>query len=275
MNGLVAVLALALTWTDDKAAGRLELRDGAEPVLTYNYGVQLPAGVAADRKRCCYVHPLYAPNGVVVTDDFPADHPHHRGVFWAWPVVRFEGKQYDGWMMRGGLEVRTEKTAALAGGVLQVENGWFAAGGRRIASERVRMEAGAKKGGAREIRFEVRLEAVAGPIELAGAPEQSKGYGGFSVRFAPRTETVIRTDTGLEEKDTDLVPHAWAELEAVYGGKKARLRIAGDERNPGHPNGWCLRRYGFLGVNYPGTSSVTLQTGKPLELRYTVTVAGE
>jgi hypothetical protein len=75
-------------------------------VLAYNYGAQLPAGVADDRKRCCYVHPLWAPNGVVVTDDFPKDHYHHRGVFWAWQIVRFEGKQYDMWHLKGGLDKR-------------------------------------------------------------------------------------------------------------------------------------------------------------------------
>jgi hypothetical protein len=110
-------------------------------------------------------------------------------------------------------------------------------------------------------------------IELQGTPDQNKGYGGFSVRFAPRTNTVVRTDTGVEAMDTDMVPHAWAEIEATYGGNRARVRVTDDQANPGHPNGWCLRRYGFLGVNFPGNNAITLQKGKPLELRYVVTVA--
>ena len=34
--------------------------------------------------RSNYIHPLYALDGEVLTEDFPEDHPHHRGIFWAW-----------------------------------------------------------------------------------------------------------------------------------------------------------------------------------------------
>src|SRR5688500_66300 len=32
----------------------------------------------------CFTHPIYTPQGEVVTDLAPADHPHHRGVFCGW-----------------------------------------------------------------------------------------------------------------------------------------------------------------------------------------------
>jgi hypothetical protein len=35
-------------------------------------------------KRANYIHPLYGLDGQVLTEDFPRDHLHHRGVFWAW-----------------------------------------------------------------------------------------------------------------------------------------------------------------------------------------------
>jgi AcrR family transcriptional regulator len=35
-------------------------------------------------RRSCYIHPLYGLDGEVMTEDFPVDHRHHRGVFWAW-----------------------------------------------------------------------------------------------------------------------------------------------------------------------------------------------
>ena len=63
----------------------VEVLEGARPVFVYNYGTMLKDGVPADRARCCYVHPAYAPNGVAVTDDFPKDHYHHRGISWMWP----------------------------------------------------------------------------------------------------------------------------------------------------------------------------------------------
>jgi len=72
--------------------GRMELREGGKAALVYNYGPQLKAGAPEDRRRCCYIFPLYTPGGVSMLDDFPADHWHHRGLFWAWPVVETKEK---------------------------------------------------------------------------------------------------------------------------------------------------------------------------------------
>ncbi len=259
--GILLLAATAgLSW-HDLDAGRVELTANGKPVMVYNSGMQLANGAPEEKRRCCYVHPVYAPNGVIVTDDFPKDHWHHRGIFWTWPRVIFEGTEYDMWMMRGGLERRTGK-ASHSGSELQAENGWFL-NGRKIVREYVHI----RPESASKIHFDLEFEALAGPVQLIGAPENNKGYGGFSVRFAPRQNTVIRTDTGTEAKDTDMVPHAWAELQGDYQDGGATLRIDDPQKN-----GWCLRNYGFLGVNYPGLSPTTLTPGKPLKLSYTVTL---
>ena len=57
--------------------------------------------VPADRARSSYVHPLYGLDGEVITDDFPKDHYHHRGLFWAWPHVRVGTEETDLWMLKG------------------------------------------------------------------------------------------------------------------------------------------------------------------------------
>jgi hypothetical protein len=121
------------------------------------------------------------------------------------------------------------------------------------------------------MHYEITLNPMK-PFGLAGMRD-GKGYGGFNIRFAARENTVVRTDKGVEKKDTDLAPHPWAELEATYEGRRARVRVESDPKNPGFPEGWCLRNYGFLGVNYPGLKPVSMQPGKPVTFRYTVTVA--
>ena len=61
-----------------------------------------------------------------------------------------------------------------------------------------------------------------------------------------------------------------------HGGRLAGARITIDSANPGYPNGWCLRNYGFLGVNFPGLDYYTLAPGTPLVMRFRVTLlAGE
>jgi hypothetical protein len=271
---LKAALAILFAFHWHTEAGRTTLSEGGKPVLVYNERVQLPAGVPEDRARCCYVHPIYTPGGTVVTDDFPKDHYHHRGLFWAWPVVQTADGTYDLWMMKGirhkGYSVTTKGPQIVA------VNQWIA-GEKAIVREQATITAQLANGNSRDVDFELRLEALAGPVTLAGSKEQGKSYGGFSGRFAPRTDTVIRTDKGVLAKDDDLTAYRWAEMEATYNGKRARLRITPDPKNPLAPHQWCLRKYGFVGASFPGRSeaaqSYTIETGKPLVLRFRVTVA--
>jgi hypothetical protein len=106
----------------------LELTENGRPVFVYNHGMILKPGVDEKYRRSSYVHPVYAPDGTVLTDDFPADHPHHRGICWTWPEVKFEGQTHDVWAVIGMHQrfvrwIKRETHADRA--VLAVENGWF------------------------------------------------------------------------------------------------------------------------------------------------------
>ncbi len=259
----------------DVNADSIELSEGGKPVFVYIHGRVLANGAPEARRRSGYVHPVYAPDGTVVTDDFPRDHFHHRGIFWAWPIVRAGGQKYDPWLVEETMTVRfvrwLARDARARSARLAVENGWFT-GEKKLVKETVDIVARPARFERREIEFSVTFEALSVPVELEGEPTNEKGYGGFSVRFAPRQQTVITTDKGVEAGDTDMVPHPWAQMEGDFGGRRAGLRIDIDPGNPAYPNGWCLRKYGFLGVNFPGRKVFTLEPGKPLRLKYRVTV---
>ncbi|HSW51191.1 MAG TPA: DUF6807 family protein [Bryobacteraceae bacterium] len=265
-------------WTD-LGDGRVELRENGNPVLVYNHGPQLKPGAPESRRRCCYVFPVHTPGGVSLLDDFPKDHYHHRGLFWSWPVVETGGKRYDIWMDFTAKH-RSMKEPLLVAGFewarLEALSHWEAEG-KDIVRENVRLTVFPARGGARELDLELTWEALGAPVTLAGSVEPGKSYGGLSARFAPREGTIVRADGEALQKDEDLNPRGWAELEAVYGGKRAVLRIAPDEKNPGFPHQWCLRNYGFIGASFPGRSAAvdhyTLEPGKPLNLRFRVRVA--
>ena len=53
-------------------------------------------------RRGGYVHPVYTPSGRIVSDDYPADHIHHHGVWFAWTKTEFEGRHPDFWNMGDG-----------------------------------------------------------------------------------------------------------------------------------------------------------------------------
>lgn len=264
----LALFASPFAWTDHHD-GRLELLENGKSVLTYNYGPQLKNNAPEDRRACCYIYPAFTPAGVSPLDDFPKDHFHHHGLFWAWPVVRTPEAKYDLWLYKG-IQHRSEKFTA-RGATLTAENGWYA-GETKLVREIVRLTAHATKGKTREFDVELTLEALTLPITLEGSAEKGKSYGGFSARFAPRTETAIQTGTGPVAKDEDLVLHNWAELTALYEGKPATLRITADR-----PTQWCLRNYGFVGSSWPGrdgaVQSFTIEPGKPLTLKYRVSLS--
>ncbi len=261
----------------DVTATGLELSEAGQPVFVYNHGMQLKPGAPERFLRSSYLHPLYAPGGTVVTDDFPRDHFHHRGLSWMWPVVRVEGKEYDPWACRPGMQTRfvgwLAREASAGSARLAVENGWFI-GERKVVKETVDILVRPAAANQRSFDLSLTLEAVEAPVEIAGTPDRNKGYGGLSFRFAPREGTAITTDKGKEARDTDMAPHPWAQLEADYQGRRAAARIDIDRGHPDYPNGWCLRHYGFLGVNYPGSKPRRLEAGKPLVLKYRVTLAG-
>ncbi len=63
--------------------GFLVLEKG-HPVLFYR---TVPKSLKGKFERTHYIHPLYSLNGEILTEDFPEDHPHHRGIFWVWHQI--------------------------------------------------------------------------------------------------------------------------------------------------------------------------------------------
>lgn len=275
---ILAVLAIpaqaGFTYREltDKA---VELSENGAPVFVYNFGMMRKDGVPADRARCCYLHPVYAPNGVVITDDFPIDHYHHRGLSWMWPVVTVDGKTYDMWKDMRGIRNQSEHSSATVQGdraFLNLENGWYI-GDRKVVQENVEIVTHPAEKGRRDLEFTLRFTAVGASVSITGTSEGSKGYGGFNIRFAPRTNTVIDTAAAKDVPDSDLVPQPWAELTGDFNGKRAGARIAIHPANEGYPSAWCLRHYGFLGVNHPGLQPRRLDTSLVMKFRVTL-VAG-
>ncbi len=46
-----------------------------------------------------YLHPVFTPAGVAVTDDYPKDHKHQHGIWTAWTSTEYEGRKPDFWNM--------------------------------------------------------------------------------------------------------------------------------------------------------------------------------
>lgn len=251
----------------------LGLWEGDRPVLVYNYGVIASSNAPADRARSSYVHPLYGLDGEVLTDDFPKDHYHHRGLFWAWPHVRVAGEETDLWMLKG---IRTQferwlqREANNTNAVLGVQNSWFI-GDRKVVDEQVWLRVRPATDDGRAIDVEITVTPLKQPLTLQGA--EGKSYGGLTLRFAPRTgETVITTPDGRTKEDLPIAHLPWADLSAKFDGAAApsgaAIFIAPE--HPNYPPEWLTRHYGVLCVGWPGVKAQTFPPDQPIHLRYRV-----
>ncbi len=84
--------------------GRVRFSLGEQPVVEYHVWLsRLPRkNIDLIYKRGGYLHPVHTPGGRVVTDDYPANHIHHHGIWAAWTKTVFQGRTPDFWNMGAG-----------------------------------------------------------------------------------------------------------------------------------------------------------------------------
>jgi hypothetical protein len=250
----------------------LGLRHRGRQVFVYNHGTQSKAGVPAHRNRSTYIHPLFGFHGEVLTDDFPKDHYHHRGLFWAWPHVIIDGKQHSLWDLRG-IEQRFERwlcrQPGAAAAVLGVENGWYI-GEKKVVQERVWLRTYPAFDGGQAIDIDLILTPIGQAVALAGA--EAKSYGGLTLRFGPRQQTVITTPLGDSPEDLAMTRLPWADLSAQFANAPepsgAAIFISPD--HPDYPPTWLTRHYGVLCVGWPGVQAASFQPGEAIRASYRV-----
>lgn len=99
--------ALRQTTSEEETAYRPKISPSEEglkiaidgnPVLFYQTETAFPQeGLPDYYKRSGMIHPLYSPDGQVLTDAFPAGHTHQHAIFNAWVNTRFKGEKVDFW----------------------------------------------------------------------------------------------------------------------------------------------------------------------------------
>ena len=82
-----------------RSASDLGINVAGQGVLAYQMDRdQLPrADIDVRYKRAAYLHPVRSPSGATVTDDFPANHVHHHGIWSSWSKVQFQGRPTNFW----------------------------------------------------------------------------------------------------------------------------------------------------------------------------------
>ena len=255
----------------------VQLLEAGEPVLFYRRTPE----PGREPWRVHYIHPLYSVGGVVVTEDAPADHVHHRGLFWAWRRILVDGaKVADGWVgERLVLEVEAPRVRSFPDGsaAIDVRATWLAPVDGRptsIIEENSVIRAYPASGGQRRIDIEVRLRALRPGVELAGT-DDDKGYGGISMRFANPQLARIESD-GRELHATVAAMDTGEDVEFLWTAPPPPWprRIVASCQVDGRPwTRWVLRQeLSMQNCAFPGSKPVAVPTKGALRLSLTLLV---
>lgn len=259
------------------------VREGERDVLFYQ---RAPKAKDGQYRRSNYIHPLYGLDGTVLTEDFPADHLHQRGIYWAWHQIYVDGRRVgDSWVMEDfswnidEVEVLELDRSSEA---LQVHSYWTSpnwtdqSGSVKPFVEEtavIRVHEAAR--GLRKVDFEIRLRALEDEVRIGGS-DNEKGYGGFSVRMRlPDGLTFMSREGKVTPTTLQLERGPWIDISGPLGddGSISGLAILSHASNPDHPQPWILREKGSMqNPVYPGRKAVRLPTDDPLVLRYRVII---
>ena len=274
-----ADLALpAVRAVQDPKTGQVEVSEGSHPVLRYNFRTVEPGDVLARvtegnriyaRPRSDYIHPLYGLHGEVLTADWSVDHPHHRGIYWAWPEVDFGSERGDLHALqrvfaRPAGEVRLGSGPEFA--LVVATNLWMWEDRTPIVRERTTIRAHRATQAGRAVDLEFQFVALEDGVTLAR--RDTRHYGGLNVRMATPAEQAIVVHTDAAGSSP---LRAWSDLSGVFQGTTpSGLTVLQHRDNPEYPGewiqypqlSWCQPTFPTAGTRY------ALRRGQPLVLRY-------
>lgn len=287
------VLALSL----DQQRKAVDVTEEARPVLRYNQGTVPPPPEIAqhfekDRKpplyyaRGDYIHPVFGPDGEELTDDYSMNHPHHRGICWAWPVVRFKGEARDIWAVRvlptepGGVWARPVSMDRIEAGpvlaAIDAENVWKWGDRDPIVREEVAIRVFRQQNCCRFLDVDIQLTALADDVSIGGRPHAT--YGGFNLRTFPEFD---QRKIAMQIDLPDAKPRrAWFHLTGNFPGGKGLAGVALFEHvtNPDYPSfpnpegadrvAGQYPRWRSMQPAWPGDREVPLSKSQPLVLKY-------
>lgn len=255
------------------------LSEAGKKVLFYQ---RAPKSIEGKFTRSHYLHPLYGLDGEVLTEDFPADHRHHRGIFWAWHQV-WVGvvRAGDPWACRDfQWDVQSVETRLGDDGTaeLQARVHWKSPAitdptgeMRPLVDETAVIRIHPAEADARAIDVSFRLRALVPDLRIGGSDDE-KGYGGFSTRIVLPDDLRFVSSAGqVEARTMQVEAGPWMDMVGTFNKDEGvgGLAILCHPTLPGHIQPWILRtRHSMQNAVWPGRHPVELRQDRPLAFNY-------
>ncbi|NND34520.1 MAG: hypothetical protein HKN76_18185 [Saprospiraceae bacterium] len=275
---LICSQSMAQTLTSEDNLEGILVKEGDMPVLFFQKKTTSKDGTFP---RANYVHPLYGLNGQILTEDFPDDHLHHRGIFWSWHQVLIGEKSIgDAWACEDfSWDVESREPLLKSDGTLELRAKtywksplWKDYIGEEVAflSESTRITVHPRNENYRIIDFEIALLALEPDLKIGGSNDD-KGYGGFSVRMILPDDIQFNSSTGQVTPTTNaLSAGPWMDMSGSgVDGTNFGIVIISHLDNPTHPEPWILRNNRSMqNVVYPGRKPAAISNREATKLKY-------
>ena len=221
--------------------------------------------------RSDYIHPLYGLEGEMLTNDWPdGGHPHHRGIFWAWPEVKYGDQLGDIYALQRVFARPTGNVKYTNGPVyaeVDAENLWMWEEKEAIVRENAVIRVYRSTPEGRIIDLTIKLLALKDSVTLA--TRFTNSYGGLNIRM----QTPEVQDISYFTDEADSLPlRAWSDFNGIFEGNKSKsgLMVLQHRENPEYPGAW--RDYPDLAWVQPTfptpETRYLLSKNEPLVLRY-------
>ena len=252
----------------------VELLENGHPVLFYR---RTPKSLTGEYICNNYIHPLYSLDGDTLTEEFPVDHPYHRGIFWAWHQ-HYIGEQSigAGWIMKDisydvvDVQTTADKTSAL----IRLNVLWKSPvfqNGEPYLEERTNITIHNLQQDVRKIDFEIVLLPLVPDVYIGGSDDE-KGYGGFCCRLKMPDELIFTAKNGqVIPQELQLEAGPWMDFSAPYGSQDqvSGITLLCHPGTPNYPAPWILRqKTSMQNIVFPGEEKVELSLKRPAILRY-------
>lgn len=233
--------------------------------------------------RANYIHPLHGLDGTVLTEDFPEDHPHHRGIFWAWHQVMIDGQHIgDGWSCEDISWDVYEVSGKQQDSTLYTKTYWKSpnwtdkqGAQQPFLSEETSIRIYPSTENYRVLDFEISLLALVPDLKIGGS-EDVKGYGGFSVRMKLPEDIQFTSINGEVTAQTEAIEAGpWMNVSGSLAadGSQAGIVIMAHPNNPPPENQWILRtKNSMQNPVYPGREPIAISDQQPTVLRYRLVI---
>jgi hypothetical protein len=261
---LLTILAIntlglsAQNFSYKKTTEGVQISENNKPVLFYQ---TKPKTVAGQYERMGYVHPLYDLAGNVITEDGPADHLYHRGIFTAWHQVIIDGKRVaNSWISEkvafepGKMQVtKSSKNLILTSAVI-----WKltdSSNKKNIINEIDRINIFSAKEHYRIIDFNIIIKPLVPNMQLGGADDY-KGYGGFCLRLKlPENVKFVSGKDEITPTDPPVTAGPWMDFQLDGKG----VAVFGYRDEPASEYKWIVRKEKSMqNVPFPGRKAKDL-----------------